>query len=198
MSSAYLNYRRFTLDEQREPQWKDKVSRWSQLDGPAFALAEFYWVNKSNLSKPSMLLLASPGASNNTDRRFVLAESVSPSLFVHTLPNIRCSPLFQVMEWSGSVICIQNDPHTILAGLREALGFVSESRPVVWVVGVTSEKQKHTVHCFEVSATKKGTYRIDSDSSIRPTKLSDADLLRWLETPEQQFKWSETVIHREK
>jgi hypothetical protein len=198
MIRAGANYHRFTLKEHFEPSWKDKVPRWSQLDGPAFALTEFFWSNQKLLQTPSMILLASPGASNVTDRRFVLADSLSPSLFVHTLPNIRCSPMCQVMEWSGTVIGIQNDPHTLLAGLREGLDFVSRENPLLWVLGVVSEKNESTVHCFEVGLPDKQKFRLTSEQEVRSSKFSDADLVRWFDSEDPVFRWFEFAVHREK
>lgn len=59
---------------------------------------------------------------------------MSPSKFVHTLPNIRAVPLLQVMEWAGPLICIQNDPQTPKSGVEQALLYL-ETLNTVWVIG---------------------------------------------------------------
>src|SRR5258708_38429533 len=86
-----------------EPQWKDLVQRWYQLDAYAYGLSEGAKTWQKSLLNPNLLILASPMASNETDKTFVEKGATSPAHFAHTLPNIRCSPLCQVMRWSGPV-----------------------------------------------------------------------------------------------
>ncbi len=124
--------------------------RWSQLDAYSYALAEAGYVWKNLLSPPHLVISASPSASNYTDREFVQTGALSPSLFVHTLPNVRCSLLCQIMEWSGPVITIQKDPHTFLEGLVEGFHLVGERYPVIWIVTVTKTENRVKVGCIEM------------------------------------------------
>src|SRR4051812_32368269 len=97
IKSLGLKIHRFDFEypTQVEPSWSKAVSRWYQLDAFAYGLVEGYDRFKKHLCKPSLIILASPEASNETDRAFVETGALSPSKFAHTLPNIRCSPLCQ-------------------------------------------------------------------------------------------------------
>jgi len=91
-----------------EPAWKGKVERWYQIDPPSFALCESYWQNQDFLGEaPDMILLNSPQASFKTDQMF--CKTLSPSKFVHTLPNVRTSALFQLIPWRGPLLSLVGD-----------------------------------------------------------------------------------------
>lgn len=126
VSGFHLN---FEYPVKTEPEWAPQVERWYQLDAAAYGVTELYYRNRKKLPLPGRIFLASPGASNHTDRQFAQGAP-SPSKFVHTLPNIRSAPLLQVMKWSGRVFCIQKDPETITSALLEAANVGGVS----WVV----------------------------------------------------------------
>ncbi len=130
----------YTFPAQGEPVWKEKVDRWYQLDAAAFGLADaaHYWKQSGSPSRPDFVLLASHGASNDSDAKFAREGASSPSKFVHTLPNIRATAFCQVSAWSGPLLCLQKDPGTIVAALTEASEFVSPQYPTVWILGVNS------------------------------------------------------------
>ena len=131
----------FAFPARAEPAWSPKVDRWYQLDAYAYGLAEAYeqWKGSLGGEKPSMIVLASPGASNETDRQFAQSGGTSPAKFVHTLPNVRSSSLCQVMGWAGPVLCLQRDPETLNHALTEAEALVGDEFPVVWVLSVGRE-----------------------------------------------------------
>lgn len=121
--------------------WHDYVERWYQLDEAAQSLCATYWEKRLELSPaPDWIILASPGASNHTDREFVTAEVPSPAKFVHTLPNVRGAALLQLMQWSGPVLCIQKDPETLETALREAQALSRSESARVWVASTRCEK----------------------------------------------------------
>jgi hypothetical protein len=120
-----------------EPNWKTKVDRWYQLDAPAYGLAEFYEQHRAQLnSPPDLIVLASPSASNATDYQFASQGAQSPAKFVHTLPNIRVSPLCQVMNWNGPVLCVQNGEKTLESAINEAKYLLSDQLKRIWVLSV--------------------------------------------------------------
>jgi hypothetical protein len=124
-----------------EPLWKNKVDRWYQLDASAYGLAEFYQQYASELgTHPDLIVLASPAASNLTDRQFVSLGAQSPAKFVHTLPNIRISPLCQVMAWNGPVLCLQNGKNTLESALTEAKYLLDDCNQNIWVLSVKDFK----------------------------------------------------------
>lgn len=145
------------------PTWASKSDRWYQLDQPGYSFPQAYTLLKEILGPhPEYLVLASPKASNQTDRDFVTTGASSPSKFVHTLPNIRAVSLLQAMEWAGPMLCVQSDPRTLLAGLETALLELevqtSESLDsksdlnTVWVLGFVPVQNR--VELYVVSRTK--------------------------------------------
>ena len=190
MKQVFMNvhFHEFVHPAPSEPAWSSKVARWSQLDFAAYGLVEAYERLKTGLSKPSFIFLASPGASNETDRKFALGGGTSPSLFVHTLPNIRCSPMLQVMEWSGPVLCVQNDPHTFVSGVREAFELVSSENPVIWVAAIEYRAfGAHASFILELNG-KSGDFVIVDDGGARVQEAGgDRDWIEWLETGDGDF-----------
>lgn len=128
----------FEFPARAEPPWASQVERWSQLDAAAFGLAEIYDRNRETLSRPPRwFLLASPDASNETDRQFARGGATSPSKFVHTLPNIRSSSILRLMKWSGPLLCLQKDPWTFATALSEAMTLLETEGGPVWTAGVS-------------------------------------------------------------
>jgi hypothetical protein len=131
----------FTYPATTEPAWKDQVDRWYQLDAPAYGLAEFYQQNKDKLGPPpGLIILASPSASNSTDFQFVNSGARSPAKFVHTLPNIRISPLAQVMNWHGPLLCFQKGEQTLSSAREEATYLLSDLCPIIWLLSVNEHQ----------------------------------------------------------
>jgi len=121
----YTHQPHFLLENQ--PTWSHLVKRWYQLDLAARSLIEFqnYWTsqNPSYLEitrKAEVFVFASSEASNATDRHFAGDGGVSPSLFTHTLPNIRAAALFEAIGWEGPLFCLQAGPRTVIQGIIEA------------------------------------------------------------------------------
>lgn len=133
-----------------KPAWAPLVSRWHQLDGASFALVEAYTSWKQSLQTPSLIFLASEGASNEADADFVKTGAKSPSKMIHTLPSTRSSPLCQAMGWSGPVLCVQKDPHTFETALKEAQEMVGTEYPVVWVLGASPIHSEGTLKKYRV------------------------------------------------
>jgi hypothetical protein len=165
------------------------------MDAAAFGLAQaqYEW-NKSSNDRPSFLILASPGASNQTDRAFSQSGASSPQKFVHTLPSVRCSPLCQILDWSGPMLCLNQDPETILLALREAADLadlINEGHSQVWVYSVTAYEGRHAAHCFKIGgqALRKWALRKKTTvcASEKPNakndaknEMNDRDFIDWL------------------
>lgn len=165
-----------------EPEWSSMVERWYQLDTPAYVLTETYWRLRDNLPvMPEWLLLASPGASNLTDAQFAASAAPSPAKFVHTLPNIRSASLLQVMRWSGKVLCLQNDPASLVSALREAICLVDEGP--VWIASVQGQGNRFTGQLLTLGGDSPNSgLKIDKNGSgTRFTGAGhDKDLLHWI------------------
>ena len=159
MKSISLNsvFSEIIFPATQEPNWKSEVDRWYQLDAPAYALTQFYAENREKLGPPpSFIFLASPTASNETDVAFAKSgeQKWSPGKFVHTLPNVRCSPLCQVMKWTGPMLCIQNGIDTETTALHEAGWMLSEEYPVIWVLSVLTDSLSVRAHVLKLYSEK--------------------------------------------
>ncbi len=115
-----------------EPDWSSKVSRWYQLDGEAFALTESLFQNPVDFDH---LVLASPMASNSTDRSFVQTGASRAQKFVHTIPNIRASMALQALERVSRFTCLQKGTQTIPSAIEEFYHLANEGeRPALALV----------------------------------------------------------------
>jgi hypothetical protein len=181
----HLSYR-FEHPAREEPSWKTVVERWYQLDAFAYGLAQAYVAWKPKLpSPPSLILLASPQASNATDFEFARTGAQSPAKFVHTLANIRSSSLCQVMGWAGPVLCLQKDPSTALQALREAAALIESGHEgAIWVLGVFRSDAGgagYGAHAFVLG--EPAPFEISKGQAVRTAVPTDIALYSWLETP---------------
>lgn len=195
----------FTSDRSQVPAWHLKVDRWYQLDGAAYGLVDAYFSCLPKLlCRPDFIFLASPSASNQTDFEFVESGAISPSLFVHTLPNIRSAPLLQAMEWAGPLLCLQMGCQTLISACVEAAQMALNSQQNVWILSVFQNRKdlQNEIHIFEILAPKTSArLRVKHEvilSDQRAGLLSeivDDDLLNWLEekTRHSEFKISASM-----
>ncbi len=118
------------------PEWASLVERWYQLDAPSYLLCQSYWESKSKLTAPpDLILLNSPQTSFVTDRAF--CQTLSPSKFVHTLPNVRSSALLQLLEWRGPLFSFVDEKAKILKYAENVLNKTPVSR--IWVLQVMEQ-----------------------------------------------------------
>lgn len=133
----------YSFPRSSPPPWAEKVDRWHQLDAYSFGMIDAYTRFQESLERPDLILLASPSASNDADRQFVLSKAKSPVKMVHTLPNVRSSSLVNFMGWGGPVLCLQKDPQTLLTALVEGLDFLDPSCRKLMIWGVVNETFFH-------------------------------------------------------
>jgi len=117
-----------------EPKWREQVERWYQIDAPSYALCESYWQNRDFLKDlPQAVYINSPDCSFKTDQSF--CKTLSPSKFVHTLPSVRTSALFQLLMWRGPMYSFVGEQAEIL---RFAQDDIADGRfKRVWVIEIT-------------------------------------------------------------
>jgi hypothetical protein len=164
----------YDFPSNKEPDWKDKVERWYQLDAASYGLCEALTVwNES--SPPEALLLASPGASNLMDRQFVESGANSPSKFVYTLPNVRSAAVCQLLAWHGPLFCLQKDPATLVTALQLAPYWLTKYQSL-WILGVVSKEKPSMflAYRFVLNADSQGKL---TSSFENLSQMSDTDLL---------------------
>ena len=143
---------RFSHPPGEPPPWANSVERWYQLDAYAYGFLHAFsrWKNVGN--RPDAIVLASPHASNETDAAFVRSHGMSPTRFVHTLPNVRSAPLCQLLEWSGPVISVHRDPTTLAYGLGQAIELCLARMDTVWLLGALRENEGYLAYGFQIGA----------------------------------------------
>lgn len=122
-----------------EPEWKDLVDRWYQLDETSFLVCEgFFQFSKNyNLQKPDLLILQTSEASNLSDFDFVQSKASSPAKFVYTLPNIPVAALFQLMKHHCQVYCIGSQIDT--NSISNLLIHFQSKYSRVWILSTSLE-----------------------------------------------------------
>lgn len=193
ISVQHLSFR-FEHPAREEPSWKGIVERWYQLDAFAYGLAQAYvtWKPKLSHVQPALILLASPQASNATDFEFARTGAQSPAKFVHTLSNIRCSSLCQVMEWAGPVLCVQKDPATQLQALREAAALLESGHEgPIWVLSVfraDKDAPAYQAHAFVLGAKSgRADFQMSQAKNATSCVQQDGALHAWLESPSESL-----------
>jgi hypothetical protein len=207
--SIFVHYQKceFQFPVQKEPIWHRFVDRWNHLDAYAYGLVQacFQW-KMAPEAYPDFIILASPEASNRTDFQFAHTGGLSPSKFVHTLPNVRSSSLCQVLKWNGPLLCIQNDPHTQVTALREGADLMIGHWNRIWVLSITrngsnnSFNNLYSSHWFGLSSE----YEPESVPMLEivrpalkepllgfPKPKTDAHFLIWLgedKSPQKPFR----------
>ncbi len=175
------------------PSWAAKVERWYQLDPFAYFLPEAF-ARFALASRPDSMLLACAGASNLTDHAFAAGGAVSPTKFVHTLPNIRCSSLLSVMGWSGPVFSLHRDPFTLAAAFAEAL-VRAQAGAECWVWNVN---ELGKANLFAFGAKSGCTHQVSSRSLDSPAfrESEDVEILRWFWDSKGTFDMSQQWMVR--
>lgn len=197
MSHLQVFEHEFVFPAKNPPAWTENVDRWYQMDAFAFGACDAFSRFETALGRlPDFVFLASREASNRTDRLFVEGGSISPSKFVHTLPNVRSAPLFQIAGWSGPCLCLQNDPATEIAGLVEAAMIVSAEFETVWMFSIEPMTLSYRARVYVLSDSKTADFMIRKiqKTSAKPTENSSFDSptdehwLHWLRSAENTLE----------
>jgi hypothetical protein len=120
------------IDRLVEPTWAPKIKRWSQLDDASFVLAqatsECFEFLKWDFDQ---LIVVSTQGSGKTDRLFVTDTKISPSHFVHTLPNVRTLVFSLLTGWEGEMYCLSQGKHSLVNFLKEVPLVHAQARSLV-------------------------------------------------------------------
>lgn len=106
-------------DYTHEPAWAGKIKRWSQLDKESLAVAEATSRYLPFLGNPQQLIILSSQGSSQTDSLFAHSKKISPSYFVHTLPNVRSLVFSTLTAWEGPVFCFSQGKYSLVRFLHE-------------------------------------------------------------------------------
>jgi hypothetical protein len=120
------------VDKTVEPSWASKIKRWSQLDDASFVLAQassdcFDFLRWDY----EQLIVVSTQGSGKTDRQFITDKKISPSHFVHTLPNVRTIVFSLITGWEGEMYCLSLGKKSLVNFLKEVPAVHAQSRTLV-------------------------------------------------------------------
>lgn len=186
-------HQELTYPPKEPPTWAAQVERWYQLDPFAYFLPEAF-ARMAPKSRPDSILLACASASNLTDHAFVLGGALSPTKFVHTLPNIRSSSLLSVMGWSGPLFSLHHDPFTLSFVFSEAIARAQEGAECwVW-----SASDNGKVDLFAFGAKSGHTHQVSprSPDSSPVSDREDVEILRWFWDSRGTFDMSQQWMVR--
>jgi hypothetical protein len=123
------NFRQsFNIKNIDQPEWKDLVDRWYQLDQTSLALCQgiYNWSKVENrLSTTSAIIYFFDKGSELADRDFVhgiiSGLGASPSKFVYTLPNIPMMIVQQMLKISVPVFNFDQSSKLNIKEITQAL-----------------------------------------------------------------------------
>lgn len=182
----------FEFPSKHEPEWKNKIERWYQLDLGAYGLVEAVTRWNINFEKEDLFIAASPGASNTIDYDFVNTGAMSASKFVHTAPNIRMSPLCEALNWTGKVLCLQRDPETLSAALLEGALMLSPKQSTVWIFSVFPSCP-YTAHGLKLSLNVNTPLKLKIKPGSAKKLAADRDLTEWFVGNGERFQLTENA-----
>lgn len=153
-------------DSINEPVWAPKIKRWSQLDQESFAVAEATHRCLNFLGKPDQLVILSSQGSAQTDFLFAHSKKISPSYFVHTLPNVRSLAFSSLTAWEGPVFCFSQGKHSLVRFLHEIAIVHHQVNTLI----LNLNKVGSVYHCdfYKIGPAQAATYvleKIETESS---------------------------------
>ena len=168
------------IDRSKRPLWASYVKRWHQLDDESYAVAEATSINIEKISSPDCVVIVSPEGSLNTDFKFSHNDSISPSMFVHTLPNVRSLSYGLIANWEGPVFCLTQGEHSLVTALDQ-FGKMMRSGRNDNILFISVNKQDTTYFCdfyflrpgapinqwYLLADTITATYKNTTDASLR-------------------------------
>lgn len=164
------------------PLWADKIKRWSQLDSASYVLAEATFLNLDYLKDSfDQLIVVSTQGSSSTDRKFVSDTKISPSHFVHTLPNVRTIVFSLLTGWEGEMYCLTKGEESLVNFLKSAP--VVDGDKSTLVISMNSVGEFHQCDFYKLGRNlssagfefteTSNAQSIESDFSLREKILSD-------------------------
>lgn len=112
----------------KQPEWKDLVERWYQLDQSSLVLCQaiYSWsLAETNLKNIEAIIYLFDHGSNVADRDFTQyrdnGSAASPSKFVYTLPNIPIMVVQQMLKISVPTFCVDQKMSVSLISLLKCM-----------------------------------------------------------------------------
>lgn len=132
------------------PGWADKIKRWSQLDEASYVLAQATFENLDYLKDNfDQLIITSTQGSSKTDHQFVSAEKVSPTHFVHTLPNVRSIVFSLLTAWEGEMFCFTKGKTSLVNFLSRAA--VTDGSQSTLVININKVQDDYQCDFYKLS-----------------------------------------------
>lgn len=177
--SLRAKFHEIRVDRSITPLWADKIKRWSQLDDASWVVAQAASISKDFLTPVEQTILLSSQASNDADSHFAQASKISPSAFVHTLPNVRYLALASVTGHAGRMWCLSQGSASLVTFLREAC--LAHAGVTTLVVNVNRRPDHFECDFYQLAALLDGAdFLLELRKDSRPGALVDDETLRRL------------------
>jgi hypothetical protein len=173
-------------DPAHEPVWAPEIKRWSQLDKESFVMAEATARSLKFLGNPEQVILLSSQGSTPTDFLFAHSNKLSPSYFVHTLPNVRSLVFSKLSGWEGAMFCFSQGKHSLVRFLNEVLLAHSQVKTLI----INLNHLEGIYHCdfYQVGTHVDGATHVLEGEANMDKYLMDDFMLRDMITKKETIE----------
>lgn len=179
-----------------EPAWAGKIKRWSQMDQESYVVAEATHRCLNFLGKPDQLVILSSHGSAQTDFLFAHSKKISPSYFVHTLPNVRSLAFSSLTAWEGPVFCFSQGKYSLVRFLHE-IAIVHQG---VNTLILNLNKVENGYHCdfYKIGTAAASSHVLEKNESSSTDKflLNDFSFRQELEHKPQVHVRDDLIIRK--
>lgn len=158
------------------PAWAGEIKRWSQLDKESFAVAEATAKSLNFLGNPEQVILLSSQGSSPTDYLFAHSNKLSPSYFVHTLPNVRSLVFSKLSGWEGAMFCFSQGKYSLVMFLNEAL--LAHSTVKTLIINLNHVDGVYQCDFYQLGAQVDGATHVLEGEGVVSKYLMDDFTLR--------------------
>ncbi len=142
-------------DFTREPAWSGKIKRWSQLDAASFIVAEATHQARDFIGNSQQVILLSTQGSGRSDHLFAHHSKISPSYFVHTLPNVRGLAFGSISAWEGPVFCFSQGKYSLVKCFHEVI--LAHSHLSTLIVNFNQSGESYQCDFYRVGPQESGS-----------------------------------------
>lgn len=153
------------VDFGKAPAWANKIQRWSQLDAQSYAVAESTFRHLDFFSDIDQFIILSSQGSFQTDYLFAHGAKLSPSSFVHTLPNIRSLAFSQISGREGVMFCFSQGKHSLIKFFNEAI--IAHQTKVSLVLNLNKRGAFYECDFYRLGPVSHGPYCLEKLSGTQ-------------------------------
>ena len=124
------------------------------------------------LGNPEQVILLSSQGSSPTDFLFAHSNKLSPSYFVHTLPNVRSLVFSKLSGWEGAMFCFSQGKHSLVRFLNEVL--LAHSQVKTLIINLNHLEGIYQCDFYQVGKQVDGaTHVLEGEANVDKYLLDD-------------------------